>query len=123
MTVRLEVLALPDAKPGTRSELGAFLDSGRRLAAAEPGTVTWVRVRDSRTPATASSTPTRHKWRSLDPATPDPKSSRSVTERGRVSPSELASLTPQVLAGLVTGRAVAMEVFSSQSASSATCAT
>jgi quinol monooxygenase YgiN len=41
MTVRLGVLALLEAKPGKGSELGAFLDSGRTLAAAEPGTVTW----------------------------------------------------------------------------------
>jgi hypothetical protein len=41
MTVRLGVLALLKAKEGKGSELGAFLESGRALAAAEKGTVTW----------------------------------------------------------------------------------
>src|SRR5271154_6909730 len=41
MTVRLGILALLDAKPGKGDDLGAFLESGRALAAAEPGTVTW----------------------------------------------------------------------------------
>jgi hypothetical protein len=35
------VLALLEAKPDKGPELGAFLESGRTLAAAEPGTVTW----------------------------------------------------------------------------------
>ncbi len=41
MTVRLGVLALLEAKEGKGAELGAFLESGRVLAAAESGTVTW----------------------------------------------------------------------------------
>jgi quinol monooxygenase YgiN len=41
MTVRLGVLALLEAKEGKGSELGAFLEKGRVLAAAESGTVTW----------------------------------------------------------------------------------
>src|ERR1700691_3484530 len=41
MTVRLGVLASLEAKEGKGSELGAFLASGRVLAAAESGTVTW----------------------------------------------------------------------------------
>jgi quinol monooxygenase YgiN len=41
MTVKLGLLALLEAKPGKGDELGAFLESGRALAAAEPGTVTW----------------------------------------------------------------------------------
>jgi quinol monooxygenase YgiN len=41
MTIRLGVLALLEAKPGKGDELGAFLEAGRGLAAAEPGTVTW----------------------------------------------------------------------------------
>ncbi len=41
MSPTLGVLALLDAKPGKGAELGAFLESGRELAAAEPGTVTW----------------------------------------------------------------------------------
>ena len=41
MTVKLGVLALLEAKPGKGDELGAFLESGRALAAAEDGTVTW----------------------------------------------------------------------------------
>jgi quinol monooxygenase YgiN len=41
MTVKLGLLALLEAKPGRGAELGAFLEAGRDLAAAEPGTVTW----------------------------------------------------------------------------------
>lgn len=41
MTVRLGLLALLEAKPDKGSELGAFLESGRAIAAAEQGTVTW----------------------------------------------------------------------------------
>ncbi|MDT4961445.1 MAG: hypothetical protein QOF87_1092 [Pseudonocardiales bacterium] len=41
MTVKLGLLALLEAKPGKGDELGAFLESGRALAAAEAGTVTW----------------------------------------------------------------------------------
>jgi len=41
MTLRLGVLALLEAKPNKGSELGAFLENGRVLAVAEPGTVTW----------------------------------------------------------------------------------
>jgi quinol monooxygenase YgiN len=45
MTVRLGVLALLEANPGKASDLGAFLESGRALAAAEPGTVSWYAFR------------------------------------------------------------------------------
>lgn len=41
MAVKLGVLALLEAKPGKSDELAAFLKSGRALAAAEDGTVTW----------------------------------------------------------------------------------
>jgi hypothetical protein len=41
MTVKLGVLALLDAKAGKGAELGAFLERGQALAAAEVGTVTW----------------------------------------------------------------------------------
>ena len=41
MSVTLGLLALLEAKPGKGDDLGAFLQSGRALAAAEPGTVTW----------------------------------------------------------------------------------
>jgi len=41
MTVQLGVLGFLEAKEGKGSELGAFLESGRAIAAAEPGTVTW----------------------------------------------------------------------------------
>src|ERR1700758_5104212 len=41
MTVRLGLLALLEAKPDKGSELGAFLEAGRAIAAAEQGTVTW----------------------------------------------------------------------------------
>ena len=39
--VKLGLLATLEAKPGKGEELGAFLNAGRELAAAEPGTVTW----------------------------------------------------------------------------------
>ncbi len=47
MTAQLKfgVLALLEAKPGKSDELGAFLQAGRELAAAEPGTVTWYAFR------------------------------------------------------------------------------
>ena len=41
MAVRLGILALLEAKPGKSDELAAFLESGRALAVAEEGTVTW----------------------------------------------------------------------------------
>ena len=41
MTIRLGVLALLEAKPDKGTELSTFLENGRALAAAEPGTVTW----------------------------------------------------------------------------------
>jgi quinol monooxygenase YgiN len=41
MTVTLGILAQLEAKPGKGGELAAFLESGRALAAAEEGTVTW----------------------------------------------------------------------------------
>jgi quinol monooxygenase YgiN len=41
MTVRLGLLALLEAKPEKGTELGAFLEGGRAIAAGEPGTVTW----------------------------------------------------------------------------------
>jgi quinol monooxygenase YgiN len=49
MTVKLGLLALLEAKPGKGAELGAFLEAGRVLAAAEPGTVTWYAFRISDT--------------------------------------------------------------------------
>lgn len=41
MAVKYGILAILEAKPGKGEELGAFLEQGRALAAAEPGTVTW----------------------------------------------------------------------------------
>ena len=41
MTIRFGLLALLKAKPGKGQELAAFLESGRAIAAAETGTVTW----------------------------------------------------------------------------------
>jgi hypothetical protein len=41
MTVKLGLLALLEAKAGKGDDLGAFLESGRALAADEPGTATW----------------------------------------------------------------------------------
>jgi quinol monooxygenase YgiN len=49
MTVKLGVLALLDAKPSKGAELGAFLQAGRALAAAEAGTVTWYAFKISDT--------------------------------------------------------------------------
>ena len=41
MSIDRGLLALLEAKPGKGDELGAFLQQGRELAAAESGTVTW----------------------------------------------------------------------------------
>jgi quinol monooxygenase YgiN len=41
MSPRFGVLALLEAKPGKGEDLGRFLEGGRDLATAEPGTVTW----------------------------------------------------------------------------------
>ena len=41
MTVTLGLFAQLEAKPGKGTELAAFLESGRALAVAEEGTVTW----------------------------------------------------------------------------------
>ena len=49
MAVKLGVLALLEAKPGKSDELAAFLQSGRALAAAEDGTVTWYAFKASDT--------------------------------------------------------------------------
>jgi quinol monooxygenase YgiN len=45
MAVTLGVLALLEAKPEKGAELAAFLESGRTIAAAEQGTVTWYAFR------------------------------------------------------------------------------
>jgi quinol monooxygenase YgiN len=49
MSVRLGLLAILDAKPGKGDELAAFLESGRAIAAAEQGTVTWYAFKISNT--------------------------------------------------------------------------
>lgn len=49
MTVKLGLLALLEARPGKGAELGAFLEAGRALAAAETGTVTWYAFKISDT--------------------------------------------------------------------------
>jgi quinol monooxygenase YgiN len=41
MAVTVGVLALLEAKPEKAANLAAFLESGRAIAAAEQGTVTW----------------------------------------------------------------------------------
>lgn len=41
MAVKLGLLALLEAKPGEGNDLASFLESGRALAVAEQGTVTW----------------------------------------------------------------------------------
>jgi quinol monooxygenase YgiN len=49
MAVKLGLLALLEAKPDKGDDLGAFLKSGRALAVAEEGTVTWYafKINDS----------------------------------------------------------------------------
>ena len=47
--LKFGVLALLEAKPGKAEELGAFLEGGRALAAAEEGTVTWYAFRAGET--------------------------------------------------------------------------
>jgi quinol monooxygenase YgiN len=49
MNVTLGLLALLEAKPGKGAELAAFLEAGRALASAEPGTVTWYAFKISDT--------------------------------------------------------------------------
>ena len=49
MAVTLGILALLEAKPGKGDDLGAFLQAGRALAAAEEGTVTWYAFKVSDT--------------------------------------------------------------------------
>jgi quinol monooxygenase YgiN len=49
MSPTLGVLALLDAKPGKGDDLAKFLEAGRDLAAAEPGTVTWYAFKISDT--------------------------------------------------------------------------
>ncbi len=49
MTVQLGLLALLEAKPDKGAELAAFLENGRAIAAAEPGTVTWYAFKISDT--------------------------------------------------------------------------
>ena len=45
MTVRIGLLARLEAKAGKADELAAFLESGRAIAEAEEGTVTWYAFR------------------------------------------------------------------------------
>jgi quinol monooxygenase YgiN len=45
MSVKLGLVAFLEAKPDKADELGAFLQQGRELAAAEEGTVTWYAFR------------------------------------------------------------------------------
>ena len=49
MSVRFGVLALLEAKPDKRGDLGQFLEQGRELAVAEAGTVTWYAFKVSET--------------------------------------------------------------------------
>jgi quinol monooxygenase YgiN len=49
MTVKFGLLALLEAKPEKAAELAAFLESGRLIAAAEEGTVTWYAFKISDT--------------------------------------------------------------------------
>jgi quinol monooxygenase YgiN len=49
MSPSFGVLALLEAKPGKGEDLGKFLEAGRDLAAAEPGTVTWYAFKISDT--------------------------------------------------------------------------
>ena len=49
MAVKLGIVAFLEAKPDKADELRAFLESGRELAVAEEGTVTWYAFRVSDT--------------------------------------------------------------------------
>jgi quinol monooxygenase YgiN len=49
MTVKFGLLAMLESKPGRGEDLGAFLEAGRALAAAEGGTVTWYAFKISDT--------------------------------------------------------------------------
>ena len=49
MSPSFGVLALLEAKPGKGEDLGKFLEAGRDLAAAEPGTITWYAFKISDT--------------------------------------------------------------------------
>ena len=49
MSVTRGLVAFLEAKPDKAEELGAFLQQGRELAAAEEGTVTWYAFRVSET--------------------------------------------------------------------------
>ena len=49
MTVRFGLLATLEAQPGKGQDLAEFLESGRALAEAETGTVTWYAFRISET--------------------------------------------------------------------------
>ncbi|HEY3922882.1 MAG TPA: antibiotic biosynthesis monooxygenase, partial [Gaiellaceae bacterium] len=49
MAVKLGLLALLEAKPGRGDDLARFLESGRALAVAEAGTVTWYAFKISDT--------------------------------------------------------------------------
>jgi len=49
MAVKLGLLAMLEAKPGRGDDLARFLESGRALAVAEEGTVTWYAFKISDT--------------------------------------------------------------------------
>jgi quinol monooxygenase YgiN len=49
MAVKLGLLATLEAKPGRGDDLARFLESGRALAVAEEGTVTWYAFKISDT--------------------------------------------------------------------------
>jgi quinol monooxygenase YgiN len=49
MAVKLGVVARLEAKPGKSADLAAFLTSGRELAVAEEGTVTWYALKINET--------------------------------------------------------------------------
>jgi quinol monooxygenase YgiN len=49
MAVKLGLLALLEANPGKGDDLASFLESGRALAVAEEGTVTWYAFKISDT--------------------------------------------------------------------------
>jgi quinol monooxygenase YgiN len=49
MSVKLGLVAFLEANPDKAEELGAFLQQGRELAAAEEGTVTWYAFRVNET--------------------------------------------------------------------------
>ena len=85
MSVKFGLLALLEAKPEKGGELLRFLESGRALAAAEAGTVTWYAFKLSETT-----------YGIFD--TFEDEAGRQAHLNGEI-PKALASVAPELLAG------------------------